>query len=209
MRRAASRAHLRRRPRHASVAGWDTRIDYDAGPPKPAVPMPRTVSAVSDRHVRFESPHSLEASVRRLEAATQRRGFLPPRNEAMIGHVAADRVVLERHIPHMRNAFKPAFAGRFVREGGRTVLAGRFGTHWSVRVFLTFWFGFGAVWTGTAVFLGLAGTARAWLMLPAGPVLMLVGVGIVMLGRQLAQADIAWLSGRIEAALASPGPEAP
>lgn len=171
--------------------------------------MPRTVNDSTDRQARFESAHPLEDSVRRLDAATQRRGFMPPRSEAMTGHVAADRVVLKRHIPHERNAFKPVFAGRFVREGGRTVLAGRFGLRWSVRVLLAFWFGFGAVWTGAAAVLGLAGTPRAWLMLPAGPVLVLIGVGIVVLGRQLAHPDIAWLSARIEAALASPDPETP
>lgn len=170
------------------------------------MPMSRTVPGAPDRHVRFESAHSLQASVARLGAATQRRGFMPPREEAMIGHVAAERVVLERHVPRTRNPFKPAFAGRFVGDSGRTALVGRFGMHWSVRVFLAFWFGFGLVWTGAAVVLALAGTPRAWLLAPVGLALMLIGKGIVALGRQLGGTDIAWLSARIEAALA---PEAP
>ncbi|UNK41367.1 hypothetical protein MNO14_10280 [Luteimonas sp. S4-F44] len=156
------------------------------------------------RDARFASACPPEVAVARLAAGVRRRGILPPREEVMIGRVTERRVVLERHVPRTRNAFEPVFVGRFQPAGTGSVLAGSFAMHWSVRAFLTFWFGFAVVWTGAVIAQGIAGTSRAWLLLPVGVVLGLIGAGLVAFGRSLAQTDIAWLSGRIAAALDSP-----
>ncbi|WP_156170597.1 hypothetical protein [Luteimonas sp. FCS-9] len=166
--------------------------------------MPPRNTDTPSRHARFASAHPPEVAAARLALMVQRRGILPPREEAMIGRVSEDRVVLEHHVPRTRNAFKPVFVGRFAREGRGAVLAGRFAMHWSVRIFLAFWFGFGVLWTGSVLAMAVAGTPRAWLLLPVGAVLLLIGVGMVALGRSLARTDIAWLSARIAAALDAP-----
>ncbi|WP_337245746.1 hypothetical protein [Luteimonas sp. gir] len=156
---------------------------------------------------RFASAYPPEVAIARLAAGVRRRGLLPPREEVMIGRVKERRVVLERHVPRTRNAFKPVFVGRFQPAGTGSILVGRFAMHWSVRAFLTFWFGFAVVWTGAVIAQGIAGTPRAWLLLPVGIVLGGLGAGLLALGRSLAQTDIAWLSARIAAALESPPAE--
>lgn len=166
--------------------------------------MSARLPATSPRDARFATAHAPDVAVSRLAAGAQRRGILPPREEVMIGRVKERRVVLERHVPRTRNAFKPVFVGRFQPVGAGSVLVGRFAMHWSVRAFLAFWFGFAVLWTGGAVVQVIAGTPRAWLLLPVGGVLGLIGAGLVAFGRSLAQTDIAWLSARITAALDSP-----
>ncbi|MEN5059705.1 hypothetical protein [Luteimonas sp. TWI1416] len=161
-------------------------------------------SATSPRSARFASADSPDVAAARLATGVRRRGILPPREEVMIGRVSAGRVVLERHVPRTRSAFKPVFVGRFEPAGTGSVLVGRFAMHWSVRAFLAFWFGFALLWTGGAVLQVIAGTPRAWLLLPVGGVLGLIGAGLVAFGRSLAQTDVAWLSARIGAALDSP-----
>jgi hypothetical protein len=99
---------------------------------------------------RFESSFSLEESVRRLEAATRRTTFSDLTSEQAVGRVGESRVVLGRSIPYVRNSFKPYFVGRFQKTHDGIVLRGTFSMHWSVRVFLSVWFGLAMFWTGTA-----------------------------------------------------------
>ena len=95
----------------------------------------------------FPSAFSLDESVKRLAAATERSVFKAFSKEAAVGQVSRDRVSLQRVIPLVGNSFKPYYVGMFRETGGQVTLTGHFTMHSLAKAFLTFWFGFCLLWT--------------------------------------------------------------
>ena len=150
----------------------------------------------------FESAYSLDESVRRLSAATSASAFKVLTSQAAVGRVSRDRVSLQRVIPFVSNSFKPIFVGQFHETAGKVVLAGRFTLHWFTRAFMTFWFGFGMLWTAMAtIVLAVAPQPGLWWFPLAGLGVIACGFCIVMLCKWFARNDASWLSKVIQTAL--------
>ena len=154
----------------------------------------------------FESAFGLEESVKRLSAATQRSVFGAFTHQAAVGRVSKDRVSLQRVIPFVGNSFKPFYIGKFRETNGRVVLTGRFTMLWLVKAFMTFWFGFCALWTAVAVLPLLMRDANAWWFPFAGAGMFAAGVAFVAFCKRLSRNDIPWLSKVIQNALSSEPP---
>jgi hypothetical protein len=149
----------------------------------------------------FESSYPLEESVQRLDAA---RGSMLAalKKQVATGTVSESRVVLKRVVPFVRNSFKPYFVGHFEQRMGKVILVGTFTMHWSVKVFMTFWLGFCALWTILA--------APATFNVPQQRLFPLIGVGMLAAGvaflricRWFSRSDPAWLSSHIRETLSS------
>jgi hypothetical protein len=152
----------------------------------------------------WECAYGLDESVARLRAATRKSLFSVLAEPAAVGKVTEMRVSLQRVIPMVRNSFKPFFFGQFVTREGRVFLTGRFTMHGTVKVFMSFWFGFLA--------LTVIGSVAAALVAPAGrgPGLLFLlfplgmcgfGIGLVRFGTWLARNDMQWLTDVIQGAI--------
>ena len=149
----------------------------------------------------FESAATLEESVRRLGAVTDQAALTSGR---AVGRVREDKVVLQRSVPFVRNSFKPFFIGRFERTRSGVRLHGRFAMHWSIRAFLTYWFGFAVVWIAFAAYaVVVSDSSEQWWFPLAGLAMFGAGLAIVSAGKYLARNDIIWLSNVIGAALSA------
>jgi hypothetical protein len=158
----------------------------------------------------FESAFSLDESVQRLSAATRRSMFSSLFQESAVGPVSARRVSLQHVIPFFGNAFKPFFIGRFSARDGRVVLAGRFTMLLPVRVFLSIWFGFCALWTATATIMaalamigGRTEGVAVWILPIAGTGMFFIGLGFTRFARDLSAKDVPWLSHVIQDAFSN------
>ena len=154
----------------------------------------------------FESAFGFEESVRRLSDATKRSVFGAFTQQAAVGQVSRDRVSLQRVIPFVGNSFKPFYIGKFRELNGRVVLTGRFTMLWWVKAFMTFWFGFCALWTALAIAPLLMRDANAWWFPFAGASMFAVGVAFVAFAKRLARNDVPWLSKVIQDALSKEPP---
>ena len=157
--------------------------------------------------VEFESMFSLEESVSHLRSATRRSMFSTLAREAA-GPVSAGRVRLQHVKPFFSNSFKLFFIGRFRDVNGQVVLTGRFTMLWFVKVFLTFWFGFCALWTILATLAavitsigGRPGDPTIWIFPFVGFGMFAIGIGFVSFARKLSEKDMDYLSGVIRSAL--------
>jgi hypothetical protein len=150
--------------------------------------------------VEFHSPLPVSESISRLQNATDSSLLGPLAGQAMTGKVTEEKVKLERSISFVQNSFKPVFMGK-VEPGLRgSVLRGSFGLTWPVKAFMSFWFGFCALWTiGAAV--AVAATPEAWFFPLAGIGMIVAGYGIVRLGQWFARNDREYLERAIRAAL--------
>ncbi len=149
----------------------------------------------------FESEFGLDESVKRLSSATKRSVFGALTHQAAVGRVSKRRVVLQKVIPFFGNSFKPFYTGEFREANGRVVLTGRFAMHWSVKTFMTLWFGFCALWTVLAIVPLLMRDPSAWWFPLGGMGMFVAGVSFVAFGKWLARNDIPWLSKVIQDAL--------
>ena len=163
--------------------------------------------------VEFESMFSLEESVSHLRSATRRSMFSTLAREAAVGPVSVGRVRLQHVKPFFANSLKPFFIGRFRDVNGHVVLTGRFTMLWFVKAFLTFWFGFCALWTILAAVLAVitaigsrAGDPTIWIFPFVGFGMFAIGVGFVSFARKLSEKDVDYLSRVIRGAL-SPTPK--
>jgi hypothetical protein len=158
--------------------------------------------------VEFESMFSLEESVSHLRSATRQSIFSTLTQEAAVGPVSVGRVRLQHVKPPFANSFKPFFIGQFRDINGHIVLTGRFTMLWFVKAFLTFWFGFCALWTILAT-LGAVITAigsrpgdpTIWILPFAGFGMFAIGIGFVSFARKLSEKDVDYLSRVIRGAL--------
>lgn len=109
--------------------------------------------------------------------------------EAIIGSVSKQKVVLQRRIPFVQNSFKPYFIGRFSSESGQTVLRGVFTMHWATKAFMTLWFGFGAIWVLLNLFSAMTNPVDTWFLPFAGLAVMSAGLVLVRFAKWLARND--------------------
>jgi hypothetical protein len=157
---------------------------------------------------RFESRFSVQESVSRLTQAVEPSAFRALTKQSAVGTVTEEKVSIQRVIPLVRNSWKPFFIGSFKTHGDRTVLEGRFTFSTWVKVFMSVWFGFTAIWTVLVTIAVIAHpVAEFWLPL-FGAGLFCVGILMVLTGKWFARNDIAWLSRVISDALATDGTQA-
>lgn len=152
--------------------------------------------------VEFESSFGLAESVERLKAATRRWAMFTLSREAAMGTVTESRVSLQRVIPMVRNSFKPVFVGRFQLRQNQVVLTGRFALHWSVKLFMGFWFGFCVLHTALSLFAAVPAPHTTLLPL-AGLAMMACGIGVMRICMWFSCNDRAWLSDVIRTALSN------
>jgi hypothetical protein len=152
--------------------------------------------------VEFESSFGLAESVERLKAATRHWAMFTPFREAAVGTVTDSRVSLRRVIPMVGNSFKPFFVGRFQVRQNQVVLTGRFALHWSVKLFMGLWFGFGVLYTALASFAAVPAPHATYFPL-VGLALVACGIGLIRISMWFSRNDRAWLSDVIRTALSN------
>ena len=147
------------------------------------------------------SPLPVAASLERLRNATDSSLLGPLGGQAMTGKVTEEKIKLERTISFVQNTFKPVFIGKVEEHTRGSVLRGTFGLPWPVKAFMSFWFGFCALWTvGASV--AVATKPEAWFFPLAGIGMVCAGYGIVRLGQWFARNDRQYLERAIKVALA-------
>lgn len=151
----------------------------------------------------FESRYSVSESVSRLAKVVKPSLFRALAQESAVGTVTEQRVSIQRVIPLMRNSWKPFFIGSFRSVGTKILLSGHFTYAPSVKIFMSFWFGFLAIWTVLAAGALFAGAADAYWLPLFGVAMFAAGIGMVRIGKWFARNDVAWLSRVISEALDS------
>ncbi|TCV93157.1 hypothetical protein EC912_10517 [Luteibacter rhizovicinus] len=152
--------------------------------------------------IKFESAFGMNESVERLKAATSRwgTGLFSVSKERAVGTVTESRVSLYRVIPMVNNSFKPIFVGRFEHDASGVVLVGRFGMHWSVKIFLAIWMGICAF--GTAASLSSStSTLNGGVLSLSGLGMLAFGIALMWFGAWLSRNDPVWLGDLIGKAL--------
>jgi hypothetical protein len=149
----------------------------------------------------FATELPVDKAVASLRAATAKSALHSLTREAATGTVSGHKVSLQRAIPLVGNSFKPFFVGRFSSESSKTLLKGVFTIHWVVKVFMTFWLGFCALWTVLALVAAVAKPTEMWFFPLAGVGMLFVGTGIVRLGKWFSRNDQKYLCEVIERAL--------
>ena len=140
----------------------------------------------------FRSRHPLAKSVNRLKDATRRVVLFSISEPIVVGKVTESRVCLHCVRSFSRNSFKPYFVGKFVSDGGRTVLHGEFRMHRFVQAFMTCWLGFCALWTAmatTAALHHLRGPDTPMLLPLFGMAMFVAGTGLVWACRHFSRGD--------------------
>jgi hypothetical protein len=137
----------------------------------------------------FESSFGLAESLERLQSATRRSVFLARARQEAVGTVTESRVSLQRAIPMVGNSFKPFFRGRFIERNGKVILVGRFTMHPFAKAFMTFWLG----GVGCLTLLMMI-HSRANLGPLVGFAMIVAGIALVTVCKQLARNDEGWLS---------------
>jgi hypothetical protein len=123
--------------------------------------------------------------------------------ETAAGTVTESRVSLQRVIPMVRNSFKPVFVGRFQMRQNQVVLTGRFALHWSVKLFMGFWFGFCALFTALALITAVSGPHATFIPLVVLITMMAFSIGLMRISVWFSRNDRAWLSDVIRTALSN------
>lgn len=155
--------------------------------------------------VEFESSFGLAESVERLKAVSRHRhwAMFTLSREVAAGTVTESRVSLQRVIPMVRNSFKPCFVGQFQVRQNQVVLTGRFALHWSVKLFMGFWFGFWMLLTASALFTAVPGPHATFMPLAGLITMMAFGIGLMRISVWFSRNDRAWLSDVIRTALSN------
>jgi hypothetical protein len=142
------------------------------------------------RPVRFELNTGPAQVVERLRQRTHRTVFATVFRSGVVGRVSEDEVRLRYYRAWVHNDFAPVFTGRFVYEGGKPHLTGRFAVPIRTRIFFGFWCGFILVWWVVAASIALAG--KPGIPLPiallAPPAMIAFGVGITLFAQRHAAA---------------------
>ncbi|HTT39768.1 MAG TPA: hypothetical protein VMH32_19135 [Burkholderiales bacterium] len=154
---------------------------------------------------RFESPFSVQESVALLGQVVKPSVFHALTKQNAVGSVTEGKVSIQRVIPWVRNSWKPFFIGSFKTIGGRTVLEGRFTFSPWVKLCMSIWFGFIAIWVVLATIIVIRHpNGEFWFPL-FGVGLFAVGILMVLAGKWFGRNDIAWLSQVILTALGADG----
>ena len=89
----------------------------------------------------FTSQYSPQESAQRLRANIEASIWKTWSTTCVVGKATDRRICLVWHRANIKNSFQPIFRGVFEIENGTTIIKGRFGMHWFVKIFLTIWFG--------------------------------------------------------------------
>ena len=157
--------------------------------------------------VRFSSPYSALESKARLSAVVKPSIFHSFLGQCAVGIVTEERVRVQRVIPFVGNSFKPFFYGSISASATGSVLEGVFKFSLFTRIFMTFWFGFIAIWTLLATAIVLTKSPSEFWFPLSGVGMFAAGLGGVGLGKWFARNDIAWLTQIIVQALDAKGTE--
>jgi hypothetical protein len=149
----------------------------------------------------FASRHSVRESVSRLARFVKPSIFQNLSEQRAVGTVTEEKVSIQRVIPLVGNAWKPFFIGSFKPIGDKAILTGRFTFSPWVKVLMSIWFGFIALWTVLATVAVITRSpSDRWFPL-FGVAMFGAGIALVCLGKWFARNDIAWLSRVISDAL--------
>lgn len=149
----------------------------------------------------FYTPLSVDAAAAKLRRSTESSLSRAAKEGAAVGTVTANKVSLEKVVPHTGNSFKPFFVGHFEVAEGRTLLVGKFTIHWFVKLFMSVWYGGCLYWTVSATRVALEEPGQVRLFPLFGLGMFLAGGAFVAISRWLADGDREYLSGVIAGAL--------
>jgi len=141
------------------------------------------------------TPLSLDAAQRKLSDALTRVGIPFVMSTRLIGYAKDNRFKIRLHRRFQAGSAMPVLSGTLFKSSfdGRTTLKGDFRIPSVFRGFMTFWFGFLAIWSAVGVPAGLIMLlAGQWqgLLFVVVPILMFgFGVGFVKLGGGLSGKD--------------------
>ena len=90
---------------------------------------------------RFRSQYQPAEAALRLQSVVKRPPFFIrfSEEEALVGRVSVENVMVYRQRLLQRNSFVPLFRGTFQVQDGITTLDGYFTIHWFPKVFMIFW----------------------------------------------------------------------
>src|SRR5262245_26785872 len=160
--------------------------------------------------VQFGSAYSLEESIRRLRAQTEKGRSTVSSDVWTLGQFSGEKVSLHKVKGGWRNSFRAFFKGKFRLETNGVLLEGQFTRPLVIKIFMGFWFGFVALWTLVSCFFALStvlmpdktlGVSLTILFPLFGASMLIVGYMLVRLGAWWSRGDIAYLSGVIVQAL--------
>jgi hypothetical protein len=147
----------------------------------------------------FDVP--LEDAINRLRSNVSKTSFSQLTSQGMVGSVSSESVNIQRAIPMVQNSFKPFLVGSFSEVGNKTKLSGVFRFHRFVQVFMTFWFGFIALWFLVASIAVLAKSSEVWFFPFFGIIMFCFGIGLIKLGKWFSRNDKVWLKEKITNAI--------
>lgn len=123
--------------------------------------------------------------------------------ESAVGCVSHSRVVLYRYVPYSVNPFQWVFIGNFSETESTVVFSGHFTLHVYARLFLTVWFGVGAVSAlVSGAIVALNRKPEAILALVALLGMLAMACSVIRVAKWLSRNDIEWLSRVIQSSLA-------
>jgi len=125
----------------------------------------------------------------------------------LVGSLKHHRLVIRRHRPFHTNSFSPVLDVTLQRNEDYTDLVGHYRLHRYVRVLLTIWFSFWAMFLGIALFFALIALRTADSLLPIGifivvPFLMgLSAIAAVKRGKRSARGDDDYIQVQLKEAI--------
>lgn len=136
---------------------------------------------------------SVDTSIERLKTGVKKVPIFGFRTEGMVGKIREKNTKIMRAIPNSHNSFKPVLVGSFKSNGNKTIFSGFFRFNRFVQVLLSYFFGFGLLWTLGAIFLVIKKPSEAWFFPLVSISLLCFGVWLTKKGNNQSQNDKAWL----------------
>ncbi len=149
----------------------------------------------SSELLKVSTPLSPDATQRKLNDTLTRVGIPFVMSTRLVGYARDNRFKISLHRRFQASSATSVLSGTLFRSSsdGQTVLSGGFRLPTFIRGFMTFWFGFLAVWSAIGIPAGLIGLlAGQWegVLFVIVPILMFgFGVGFVKFGGGLSAKD--------------------
>ena len=149
----------------------------------------------SSESLKVSTPLSLDAAQRKLNESLTRVGIPYVMSTRLVGYAKDNRFKVSLHRRFQAGSATSVLSGTLFRSciDGQTILQGDFRLPVFIRWFMTFWFGFLAVWSAVGIPAGLIGLLAGWwqgALFVLVPILMFgFGVGFVKLGGGLSGKD--------------------
>ena len=149
----------------------------------------------SSELLKVSTPLSLDAAQRKLNDALTRVGIPFVMSTRLVGYARDNRFKISLHRRFQAGSATSVLSGTLIRSfsDGQTILKGDFRLPTFIRGFMTFWFGFLAVWSAVGIPAGLISLlAGQWqgLLFVVVPILMFAfGIGFVKFSGGLSAKD--------------------